>query len=366
MTNQTLTEPTDDDVTEVCRDTLDAALRHYAWLSEANTTGRPGRTPEAWDAVADRIEAGIEREGLTGDARTFAASRARDARLNARTLRVQAPATIPAPALVLALVLAACGVVEPDALGTSVVVHVEEVQTIAPPPAPPRLALEIGGSVRAAVEVAFYAAPRVRVLAIEEDGTARDVTEQAALASSDPLAVRVAGPGRLEAPPARGSATITATLAGHEPAAPLAVTVAPRHCTPVVDAIGPERVRIANPCTIPYVVEGWRVAHRGPAADGPEATIATLAGELAPGAVRLIAAGPGDAPSGAVGLRAVFAHGTSLVDAVGYGGLGIAAGHPFIEGAPAPRMTQAGMSRRDAWDTDDNAADIAVGVGGEL
>lgn len=69
---------------------LNEALRHYAWLSEAATLKSPGRTPEAWDAVAARIEAGVKAVGLTGDYRAFALDRAKDARSNARFLKLLA------------------------------------------------------------------------------------------------------------------------------------------------------------------------------------------------------------------------------------------------------------------------------------
>jgi hypothetical protein len=85
---------------------LDAALRHYAWLAEACTSHGPGRTPEAWDAAASRLEAGADAADLTGDRRRFVTDRAADARANARILRLRARAT---PALLLALAaLAAC------------------------------------------------------------------------------------------------------------------------------------------------------------------------------------------------------------------------------------------------------------------
>jgi hypothetical protein len=229
-----------------------------------------------------------------------------------------------------------------------------------PPPPPPRLAFEVGGSVRDAVEVAMYQTVRVRVLAIEEDGTASDVTELATLATSDPLTVSVAAPGLLTAQPRAGSATIAAALAGHVGAAS-AVTVAPRHCAPVVDAVGPAGVRVANPCTIGYVVEGWRVAHRGPAADGPgrrsPRSRASWPGRdearrrTGRGAERRRRAGRG------VGAR------DFRLDAVGFGDL--AAGHPFAEGAPAQAMAAgAVLSRRDSWDTGVNAADLAPAGGG--
>lgn len=46
-------------------------------------------TPAQCDEVAERIETGIAREGLTGDRAEFAAARARDARLNAQSLRIR-------------------------------------------------------------------------------------------------------------------------------------------------------------------------------------------------------------------------------------------------------------------------------------
>lgn len=80
MTMTTDTTPT--------TDTLADATRHYNWLSEANTIARIGRTPEAWDVIAARLESFLP--GLSGDRHEFVRARAVDSRQNAQTLRVRA------------------------------------------------------------------------------------------------------------------------------------------------------------------------------------------------------------------------------------------------------------------------------------
>jgi len=65
---------------------VDAALRHYAKLT-ANPQASD-QAPDAWGTAASRIEAAVEAAGLTGDAREFAMSRARDARNRAQVLRL--------------------------------------------------------------------------------------------------------------------------------------------------------------------------------------------------------------------------------------------------------------------------------------
>lgn len=261
-------------------------------------------------------------------------------------------------AIAVALLLAcAAGCVDTRADQLVPVDDVAEPAPSLPPPPAPRLAITVGGRQLGAVEVARGQWLRVRVVAVGSDGTARSATDEASLASADP-AVAAAGPGRIEAGARAARATVTATLAGYDPAS-LEVAVAARPCLPVIASVSPELVAIAVPCLSRVDTTGWRVVWRGPADVAPpaEATLATLDGD----AWGPEAAGPGAAPSGAVGLRD---RDGALVDSVGYGAL--AAGHPFVEGAaPAPAMAAgvAMISRTDYVDTGESAADF-VAVGG--
>jgi hypothetical protein len=63
---------------------LNDAIREYNCMSAANTTDH---TPEAWDDVASAIERSLE--GVSPGRREWFAARARDARLNAMSLRAQ-------------------------------------------------------------------------------------------------------------------------------------------------------------------------------------------------------------------------------------------------------------------------------------
>lgn len=69
---------------------LTLALLHYNWLSEANTTGKIGRTPEAWDACAAWLTSAAESTGVTGEQIESVMARVRDAQGNASMLRARA------------------------------------------------------------------------------------------------------------------------------------------------------------------------------------------------------------------------------------------------------------------------------------
>lgn len=74
---------------DAARKDLQAALDRYETLNQASTSYSPGHTPEAWDAVAAQIEAGVMAADLQGGYRSGALVRARDARSNAQFLRHQ-------------------------------------------------------------------------------------------------------------------------------------------------------------------------------------------------------------------------------------------------------------------------------------
>jgi hypothetical protein len=287
-------------------------------------------------------------------------------------------------AVAMALLAAACGQVEAPQLAggaggvvvevdpPAVVVEAPPPPVVEPPPPPPpaprpRLGFRIAGQVRSAITVAQCQVIRYAVVATDPDGYTRTVTEPVTLTSPDP-SVASAGyagqpPGVIEsgAPGAAASTVITASLAGFEDAALAVQTLAYRYCRPKIDAIGPYSVRVANACTEGQGSTGWRLAYRGPAAVGPgqDVTLATLATNMAPYETRLVSA----AGVGWSGGVALIDENGSVVDAVAYGA--VAAGHPFAEGAPAPALAPgATLQRRDSWDTQDNAADIVLVVGG--
>jgi hypothetical protein len=222
---------------------------------------------------------------------------------------------------------------------------------------------------------------RLRVQFIHLDGATEDVTATASY-SSDQTAIATADQGRILAGQA-GAAVITASQGNAAPAR-LTVTVAPEQCHPVINELqtaggaGPndEWVEIYNPCSDAIDVAGWTLDYRAATTTGAtdDVLMVTLAGQLEPGDIRLFA-GPAFAgnrdggwttgvlggTNGAVGLRAGAISSGTLVDAIAYGNA--LAGHPFIEGNPAPAMMSGRSGARlpfDGKDDGDGAADISI------
>ena len=216
---------------------------------------------------------------------------------------------------------------------------------------------------------------------VYSDATTTDVTTTAAWSAS--TGVATVAVGTVDAGTTAGSAAITASASGVM--ATITATVGATACHPVINEVqsagtspADEWVEIYNPCTISIDVTGWTLEYRAATnATGPDNfLLATLAGTLAPGDLRLYAgsgyAGTADGTwgGGASGLLQLSAGGLGLrsgpkdtgplVDAVAYGT--VLAGFPFTEGSPAPALATGKSIARtfDGNDTNTGAADFAL------
>jgi hypothetical protein len=217
---------------------------------------------------------------------------------------------------------------------------------------------------------------------IHADSTTEDVTAAASYSTDQP-GIATADAGRILAGNQAGAAAITASMGSVAPAR-LAVTVTPEVCHPVINELqtasaasaDDEWVEIYNPCSGAIDVSGWTLNYRSATNTGAtdNVLLATLAGQLAPGELRLFG-GPAyggtrdggwtggtlGAANGAVGLRAGAINAGPVVDAIAYGN--VSAGHPFLEGSAAPAMVVGKSGARlpfDGKDDGDGATDFTV------
>jgi hypothetical protein len=222
---------------------------------------------------------------------------------------------------------------------------------------------------------------RLHVQFIHADSTTEDVTASASYTTDQP-GIATADAGRILATDQAGAAVITASMGGVAPAR-LAVTVTPEVCHPVINelqtasAASPddEWAEIYNPCNSAIDVSGWTLNYRSATNTGAtdNVPLITLAGQLAPGEIRLFAGpaygGTSDGSwtggiggtNGAVGLRAGAITTGPLVDAIAYGN--VSPGHPFLEGSAAPAMVLGKSGARlpfDGKDDGNGATDITV------
>jgi hypothetical protein len=235
----------------------------------------------------------------------------------------------------------------------------------------------------ASLRLARNQTARLHVQFIHADGAMEDVTETAGY-SSDQVGIATAEQGRILAGDQPGTAVITASQSGADPAL-LTVTVTPELCHPVINELqtaspvsqNDEWVEIYNPCSgAPIDVAGWTLDYRAAGNIGAtdDVLMVTLAGQLAPDEIRLFAGpafgGTSDGgwtsgvlgqTNGAVGLRDGAMSAGALVDSIAYGT--VTAGHPFIEGNAAPAMVSGRSGARlpfDGKDDGDGATDISI------
>lgn len=234
----------------------------------------------------------------------------------------------------------------------------------------------------AGLRIARNQTARLHVQFIHADGTTEDATATAGYTTDQP-GIATADTGRILAGSQAGAAMITATQGGAVPAR-LAVTVTQEICHPVINELqtassaspDDEWVEIYNPCSGAIDVSGWTLNYRSATNTGATDSVpmVTLAGQLAPGEIRLFA-GPAyggtrdgawtggilGGTNGAVGLRAGAISMPPLVDSIAYGN--ISPGHPFLEGNPAPAMVIGRSGARlpfDGRDEGDGASDITL------
>lgn len=224
---------------------------------------------------------------------------------------------------------------------------------------------------------------RVRVLAVMTDDTMQDATANATYSSDAPAVANVSTPGAVDGGSQTGTATISASLGGARPAT-VKASVSAKTCRPLINELqahgatspSDEWIEILNPCTIAVNVDGWTLVYRGPNTTGTldSNLMMTLAGQLAPGEIKLFAgqdfpgtsdgvwAGAGGLmgqTNGAVALRMGPRDTGPIGDAVSYGT--VAAGHPFTEATALPAMTNGRSAQRlpfDGRDDDDGGTDF--------
>jgi uncharacterized protein YjdB len=223
----------------------------------------------------------------------------------------------------------------------------------------------------------------IRAAVTFTDGSISDVTATATWQSSAPPVV-TANAGQIDSQLQASTAMVTATASGVS--AHVTVTVSTATCHPVINEVqaagassNDEWVEIYNPCTVVIAVANWTLVYRSSGDVGATDTnlLATLAGTMSPGDLRLYAGvgytGTNDgqwgggstgllaATNGALGLRSGPKDTGPLVDSVGYGTLN--AGHPFVEGTPAPALaTRKSIARLpfDGNDTNDGGSNFVL------
>ncbi len=226
---------------------------------------------------------------------------------------------------------------------------------------------------------------RLRVATVLAGGTMEDATATATYHTDNPEVAAATAPGQIDGGSQPGTATITACLGAAARGATVTVTVAPKACRPVINEFqtgsaasgSDEWIEILNPCTTAVDVNGWTLVYRAATNLGTADTnlMITLAGQLAPGEIRLYAgldyAGQNDGKwmggtggimqqnNGGVALRMGPQDTGPIADAVAYGG--VTGGHPFIEGIAVPAMINGRPAQRlpfDGRDSDNGAADF--------
>jgi hypothetical protein len=244
------------------------------------------------------------------------------------------------------------------------------------PAVPDRLVFSIGD-----FKLAQLQRVRLRVLAVMTDDTMQDATANATYASDAPAIANVSAPGAVDGGSQAGAATISASLGPARPGT-VKATVSGKQCRPVINELqahgaalaADEWIEVLNPCTVAVNVDGWVLVYRGPntVAGADSNLMMTLAGQLAPGEIKLFAGvdfpGANDGKwtnsggimgqnNGAVALR--MSVGGLIADAVSYGT--VLAGHPFTEATALPAMTNGRSAQRlpfDGHDDDDGATDF--------
>jgi hypothetical protein len=245
-------------------------------------------------------------------------------------------------------------------------------------PDPDSLAFRFGD-----FEVAQGQTVRVHVTATYPGGDTQDVTATATYNTDNAMVASFAGPGLVTTGTRAGTATITASLGSASTS--LKVTVTGAACHPVINELQTagatpqdEWVEVYNPCTSAIDVANWTLVYRADDTVGSmdDTLLFTFAGQLAPGAIRLLAGvgytGTSDGQwqgvngqiggvEGAVGLRSGPRDTGTLVDAIAYGS--VSPGHPFTESNPLPAMTSRRSASRlpfDGKDSNDGAADFTI------
>jgi hypothetical protein len=224
---------------------------------------------------------------------------------------------------------------------------------------------------------------RLHVFKVLDGGAMQDATANATYHTDAPAIATAPAPGQIDGGSQAGTATISVCLGGAREGT-VKVTVAAKQCRPVINefqtggavSAANEWVEILNPCTAAVDVTGWTLVYRGATVIGAtdSTLMATLAGQLAPGEIRLYAGvgyiGTSDdtwqgatglmgQASGAIALRMGPKDVGPIADAVAYGT--VTAGHPFIEGAALPAMANDRPAQRqpfDGRDNDNGAADF--------
>jgi hypothetical protein len=224
---------------------------------------------------------------------------------------------------------------------------------------------------------------RLHVQAVFADGAMEDATATATYSSDDPAIATIGGPGLVNGSQA-GTTTITARLGSATPAT-VNATVTTTRCHPVINELATgsatspadEYVEVYNGCTVTNDVDTWTLVYRSATATTADSTgMVTLAGQMAPGEIRLFAGvgfrGVNDGVwpgatgilqqnNGAVGLRAGPVDVGTLVDSIAYGAVTV--GHPFIETNPTAAMVNGRSASRLPFDGNDNgdgAADFML------
>jgi hypothetical protein len=223
----------------------------------------------------------------------------------------------------------------------------------------------------------------IRAELVLSDNSRSDVTSTATWQSSAPTVI-TASAGQIDSQLQASTAMVTATANGQT--ASVNVTVSATACHPVINEVqaagassSDEWVEIYNPCTIVWSVANWTLVYRSSGTVGAtdSNSLATLTGTMSPGDLRLYAGagytGTSDgqwgggssgllaATNGAIGLRSGPKDTGSLVDSVGYGTLN--AGHPFVEGTPAPALATGKSIARlpfDGNDTNDGGSNFVL------
>lgn len=246
------------------------------------------------------------------------------------------------------------------------------------PAVPDRLAFSIGD-----FKLAQLQRVRFHALAVLTDDTTQDATANATYSSDAPAIANVSVPGAVDGGSQAGMATISASLGPARPGT-VRATVTAKTCRPVINELqahgatspSDEWIEILNPCTIAVNVDGWTLVYRGPNTTGTldSLLMMTLAGQLAPGEIKLFAGQdfPGTSDgvwpgsggimgqsNGAVALRMGPRDTGPIGDAITYGT--VAAGHPFTEATSLPAMTNGRSAQRlpfDGRDDDDGSTDF--------
>ena len=280
-----------------------------------------------------------------------------------------------------ALVLAGCnsllGITDPKAA------HDDDV----PHDAPVDVHTESGDRVEITIgdfSLAIQQATHLHAKIVHKDGSSGDITAQATWTTGDvAIAFAATTPGEIDGI-ASGSTSVTASLGDATPAS-IVATVTDKACHVTINEVqaggalsaGDEWIEVINPCVSGIDLSGLRLVYRAASATGSAPAsdtnqMVSFATEtLASGQLHLYA-GPNfpgakdggwnmglmQANSGAVAIRDAT---DAIIDSVAYGDCD--PGHPFIEKAEAPGLTNGKSVARlpfDGHDLDDNSTDFVL------